>query len=143
MFLPSVPTASDSRTAKLLRHWAKLEPLRCASNIDGTFRVILDNSGSWSINPAALEKLPILALKESQDHHQAILQLALQQAIASSGWSLNLTRGNCWLAWIEVAELENAVDGGLQTEPAIALLSAYIQALEATQQTGGGSTWQP
>lgn len=119
---------------ELLNRWAELEPARCkkAVLVGECFQIAIDGFDWWSLArcPDAMDFSP--------------LQRSLQEAIAARKWWMRLEYNpdisppKPYIANISFEESDDSFEA-LEEEPAIALLSAYIQALEASQKIGGGS----
>lgn len=113
---------------ELLKRWAAMEPERCENLYNQAFRFHLEEGEyTHSIYPVDdyLSK-PDLAW----------IQWATQQAIVSRGWGFELTLNTDW-----ENRAESMVRYGvnwtsspaIQSDPAEALLSAYLKALEESR----------
>lgn len=139
----------------LFDRWAKLEPERCkpwaTEDTKGEHRkpfdtnraVFLSHTGWWNVNPKSLLLSGKPTFRDLEEHDIAVLQRAVQQAIATRpewGFQLHLTRhiNTGEPAYFGIVDRGDGkeISSPDFSDPAIALLDAYVQALEAT--AGGG-----
>lgn len=110
--------------------WAELEPGRCNVN-DGQLNIKVDGYWQRLIFHAEPYAFPLVS--------QAIVQAAVQEAIAVKGWDMTLhfTAGTDGEAIGYTGEVDTTLAHlfwqVFHAEPAIALLFAYLSALQATQ----------
>lgn len=116
---------------ELLERWAELEPSRCK------IEAWADNYGHW----VQQDIITVwVGPRASGGYKVEIIQHAVQQAIEARGWMWSICRllaGSCGseIATRDMANLiVSVISSSVHKEPSEALLSAYIQALEATNE---------
>jgi hypothetical protein len=109
-----------SEVKQLLQKWAELEPDACENLYGQTIRLHLSDDSSHGIYPL-VDDLKIADL--------ALVQWAVQEAIVARGWRFEFRGFSSGLGF--QVELRGAP--ARDTNPAAALLKAYLKALEAAK----------
>jgi hypothetical protein len=108
--------------------WAKIEPDRCTCGyVDSIFILRLRLRDTWL-------KVSIDEPGQDSGVGRAIVQAVVQEAIAAHNWLYqigNAITGHCYAQVLKPANHKSF--HGQADEPAIALLSAHLSALQAEQ----------